>query len=157
MHLEGLTDDVAHGHARIERCVGVLEDHLHPAAHLAHLLAAERRELGAVELHRPRGRLVKLEDRASGRRLAAARLAHETQRLALLHEEVDAVHRAHRADLALEDDPLREREVHLERRHGQEVPAAVRRRGRADSLDELVLRRRDVGRHGHLVTPPVFP
>src|SRR5438046_429353 len=75
MHLERLADDVADGHARVERRVRILEDHLHPAAHAAHLFAGERGELGAIELHRSRGGLVKLEDRASGRRLAAAGLA----------------------------------------------------------------------------------
>jgi hypothetical protein len=71
MHLERLADDVADGHARVERRVRVLEDHLHPAPHAAHLLATEGRELGAIELHRTRRRLVELEDRAAGRGLAA--------------------------------------------------------------------------------------
>src|SRR5919198_10596 len=98
MHLDRLADDVAHRHARVERGVRVLEDHLHPPAHAAHLLAGKARELGAIELHRAGGRLVELEDRAPRRRLAATRLADETKRLALLDEEIDAVDRADRAD-----------------------------------------------------------
>ena len=35
--LDRLGDDVADRHARVERGVRVLEDHLHVAAHLAHL------------------------------------------------------------------------------------------------------------------------
>ena len=137
MDLDRLADDVADGHARVQRCVGVLEDHLHTAAHLPHLFAGERRQLGPIELHR------------AGRRLAAAGLADEAERLALLDEEVDAVNGAHRTDLPLEDDPLRQREVHLERAHLEEVATASRDRGAALALDELLLR---VGRrHAHLV------
>ena len=40
---ERLGDDLAHRHARVERAVGVLEDHLHPAAHRAQLGVVERR------------------------------------------------------------------------------------------------------------------
>src|SRR3954463_12690964 len=105
MHLEWLSDDVAHGHARIERRVRILEDHLHAATHLAHLLAAELRELDAVELHLPGRRLVELEDGSTRGGLAAPGLADEAKRLALLDEEVDAIDRANRAHLTLEDDP----------------------------------------------------
>src|SRR5258708_39663688 len=107
MHLERLTDDVSDRHARVQRRVRVLEDHLHPAAHLAHLLAAELRVLDAVELHLAGGRLVELEDRAAGRGLTAAGLADEAERLALLDEEVDPVDGARSADRALDDDALR--------------------------------------------------
>ena len=149
MDLDRLADDVADGHARVQGGVGVLEDHLHAAAHLPHLLSGERRQLGPVELHRSGRRLVELEDRPAGRRLAAAGLADEAERLALLDEEVDPVDRAHRTDLPLEDDPLRQREVHLERAHLEEVATASRDRGAALALDELLLR---VGRrHAHLV------
>src|SRR5260221_275814 len=147
MHLERLADDVADGHAWVQRRVRVLEDHLHPAAHLPHRLAAELREFDAVELHFAGRRLVELEDRAAGRRLPATRLADEAEGLALLDEEVDAVDGAHRADLALEDDPLRQREVHLERLHVEQVLAAVERRRRAAALDELI------GLHGHVALP----
>src|SRR5256885_15743653 len=100
MHLDWLADDVAHGHARIQRGVRILEDHLHAAAHLAHLLAAELRELDTVELHLAGRRLVELEDRAPSRRLPATGLAHKAERLALLDEEVDPVDRAHSPNLA---------------------------------------------------------
>src|ERR1700716_728842 len=125
MDLERFADDVADGHTRIQRGVRVLEDHLHAAAHLPHVFATKLRELDAVELHLTRSRLVQLEDRAAGRRLAASGLAHEAERLALLDEEIDPIDRAYRADLALEDDPLRKREVHLQRFDVEEVLAAV--------------------------------
>ena len=34
---ERLADDVAHGHARVQRCVRILKDDLHLAPHVAHL------------------------------------------------------------------------------------------------------------------------
>src|SRR5207237_2169163 len=101
MDLERFANDVADGHSWIQRRVGILEDHLHAAAHLAHVLATKPRQLDPVELHLAGRRLVELEDRASGGRLTASRLAHEAERLALLGEEIDPVDRAYRADLAL--------------------------------------------------------
>ena len=45
------------------------------------------------------------------RRLAAARLAHDAERLARFTVRADAVDRLHGGDLLLEDDPARDREV----------------------------------------------
>ena len=156
MDLERFPDDVADGHARIQRRVWILEDHLHAPAHLPHVLATEPRQLDAVELHLAGRRLVELQDRAAGRRLAAPRLPDEPERLALLDEEIDAVDRAHCPDLALEDDPLRQREVHLQCFDIEEVLAAVRRGGAADSD---VVRIRGLRRciQGHLSTPLISP
>src|SRR5439155_545319 len=88
-------------------------------------------------------------DRAAGGGLPAAGLADQAERLTLLDEEVDAIDGAHRADLALKDDPLRQREVHLERLDVEEVPSALRGRGAADP--DVVGGRRG-RRHGHLCT-----
>ena len=52
-----LADDVAHGHARVERRVRILEDDLHLAAHVAHLPAVKRRDVAAVEDDLPARRL----------------------------------------------------------------------------------------------------
>ena len=59
-----LADDVAHGHARVQRRVRVLEDDLHLAPHVAHLAAVERRDVAAVEEDLPARRLDELDDRA---------------------------------------------------------------------------------------------
>ena len=72
------------------------------------------------------GRLVELQDRAAGRGLAAAGLADQAERLALLDLEGDAVDGLDRADLALEDDALGEREVHDQVVDFQEGVAASR-------------------------------
>jgi hypothetical protein len=58
-----LGDDVAHGHARVERGVRVLEDDLHLPPDLTHLAAAEPRDVAPVEDDLPGGRLDQLQDR----------------------------------------------------------------------------------------------
>ena len=70
VHDQRLADDVADRHARVERRVRVLEDDLHLAPHLAELLAAELRQLDALEPHRAGGRLQQLEHAVAGGRLA---------------------------------------------------------------------------------------
>src|SRR5262249_31994062 len=48
-----LSKHLADCHARIERCVRVLENDLHGAAQGAHLLAAEREDVLVLEVDRP--------------------------------------------------------------------------------------------------------
>ena len=50
---DGLGDDVQHAHARIQRGIRILEDHLDLAAEgIELLLALERGQVGAAEVHR---------------------------------------------------------------------------------------------------------
>ena len=84
----------AHRHARIERGVRVLEDHLHALAPGAHRLVAERQQILALEAHLAGGGLEQAQHQTADRRLAAARFAHDGEGLALLEMEVDAVDRA---------------------------------------------------------------
>ncbi len=72
--------------------------------------AVERGDVPAVEDDRAGGRLEQLDDRPAERRLAAARLTDDTERLAPLDRQIDAVDGAHRADRVLEDAGL-DREV----------------------------------------------
>ena len=88
VHAHDLGERLLHGHAGIQRRVGVLEDDLHVPP------------LGALPLQRlsakadlARGRLVDPDDAAPERRLAAARLPHEPEDLALRDRQVDAVDR----------------------------------------------------------------
>ena len=111
VHEQRLADDVAHGHAPVEARVGVLEDHLHAAPLLAQGAAGEMREVGARVEHAPGRRADELQDGAARRALAAAALADQPERLALLDLEVDAVDRVDGAHLALEDDAAGDREV----------------------------------------------
>ena len=84
-------DDLPHPLARVERGIGVLEDHLDVAPDRLQLLAREADELLAQILHRPRGWLEQLDDRAAEGRLATARLADEAQGLALVQRQADVV------------------------------------------------------------------
>ena len=109
----GLGDDVAGGHARVERRVGILEDHLHVLAGGDQVLGLELGEVLALEDDLAGGGPVELGDGAGGRGLAAAGLADEAEGLALLDLEVDAVDRVDVALLAAQE-AAPEGEVHLE-------------------------------------------
>src|SRR5215207_2305437 len=107
-----LVDDGADGHARVERGVGVLEDDLHVAPKRGQLGAAERRHVLALEPHLARGRFDQAQDAAPGRRLAAARLADEPERLAGFELEADAVDGVHPFDVAREQAALHREALH---------------------------------------------
>ena len=64
----------------------------------------------ALELDRALGRVVQAHHHAGERRLAAPRLPHQPERLALVDLQVDAVDRVHVADPLLEQDPSGDRE-----------------------------------------------
>ena len=85
---------------RVERAVGVLEDHLEAAAAPPQLPGAEGEEVLAVEADAPGGRLDQPDEAAAERGLAAARLPHQRQALAARDLEIDAVDRAHHAAVA---------------------------------------------------------
>src|SRR5262249_18712186 len=104
VHLDGLGDDLAHLPARVQRAVGVLEDHLHAPAQRDQVAPLHAVDVLAVEQDLAGGRLLQPQDAAAGRGLAAAALAHQAQRLAAADREVDAVDRLHVADLARQHD-----------------------------------------------------
>ena len=95
VHADRLGDDLADRHARIERGIGVLEDHLHLLAHGDHLLAVERREVHALEADLARGRVVEAQHQAAEGGFSAAGLADQPQRLAALDGDRDVVDGAH--------------------------------------------------------------
>ena len=98
-----LADDLARVHARIERRIRILEDHLQAAPARAHRGAIESRDVLAFQRDRAARGLDQAQDRLSGRRLPAAALADEAQRFARGEVERHAVHGLHRADLAPEE------------------------------------------------------
>ena len=91
-----LLDDRLDAHPRVERRVRILEDHLHVPPRLAQR-ARGRAPSTSSPLKRDlaRRRLDQAEDAAPGRRLAAARLADQAERLALLDRERHAIDRPH--------------------------------------------------------------
>jgi hypothetical protein len=111
VELQRAAHDLAYALARVERGVGVLEDHLHLATQRAEIAAAHARDLAAVEPDRAGGRLQELEDRARQGGLSAAGLSDQAQRFAGRHREGDPVHGSHRADLPVDQDSGLDREV----------------------------------------------
>ena len=71
----------------------------------------ELRDVPALERDRAGGRVEQPHDAARHRRLAAAGLADDAERLAAVEREADVVHGLDGRDLLLEDDPARDREV----------------------------------------------
>ena len=91
MDLERLADDVADRHAGVERGVRVLEDDLDVAAQLAHRAALLGVDVDPVEGQLAGGRLLQPHQHPAQSRLAAAGLADDAERLALVELEGDAV------------------------------------------------------------------
>ena len=111
MHPQRLGQDLAHGHARIERGVGVLEDDLHVPAQPAQRVLVEVGDLLALEAHRARGRVHQAQHQPAGGRLAAAGFADQRQRLAAGDLEADVVDGAHQADQLAADQAAADREM----------------------------------------------
>src|SRR4051794_17156555 len=137
-----LGDDVADGHPRIERGVGILEDDLELPADLAQLLTLEPRQLLAAKTHRAGRRLEQLEDAVAGGRLAGPRLTHETERFPLADLERDVVDSPDVIDRLFDQDALLDGEVllqvlDLEQRLAVRAWLRLRRSGLAGDVDLL--------------------
>ena len=113
VHAQRLADDVAGGHARIERGERVLEDDLHLPPVGAQLRLAEMRDVGAVDRDAAGGRLDQPQDRAADRGLAAAGFADQRERLAGADFQRHAVDRVDVAGRAAQQ-ALLDREMLLE-------------------------------------------
>jgi hypothetical protein len=92
---------------------GYLEDDLHLAAIGPHLRLAEAGDLATFDLHRTGRRLDQAQHGAAGRGLAAARLTHQPQGLALADGEAHTIDGIDLADRAAQQ-ALLHREVLLE-------------------------------------------
>src|SRR5262249_39966131 len=101
--------------AWVEAGVRIFKDHLHPPLERRHrppVLA--RADLDPIENDAASARRIKPDDATSGRRLAAARFAHQRKRLAPLNGEADPVERLDpEPGLALEH-PLERRRRRVE-------------------------------------------
>ena len=84
-----LFDDLCAGLARVKRRVGILEDHLHAAALTARTAFLEVERL-AFERDSSACRLMKANEAASERRLAATGFADDAEGLTSVHLEVHA-------------------------------------------------------------------
>ena len=137
-HGQRAGDDAVDREAAVERRVGVLEDDLHRADLLAVALADAAGERGAVELdHRALVGLGEPEQQARERGLAAARLAHEPERLAGAEREREVLDRAHLVAVLVER--LADVARVQDRRHVAVGPLGLERRGRLGARDRLGL------------------
>ena len=95
MNAQWLGDDVEDSATRIERGVGILEDHRHLASQSTKAATAGLRNVGSRECHASGRRLVQSHDDPRERRLAAARFSHQPQCLAGGNRKRDIVERVH--------------------------------------------------------------
>src|SRR4029453_1944421 len=114
VNLHRLAHDPRDAVARVERGKGVLEDHLHPPAHLPQLSLALVGDVLAVKEDPARRRLVEAQDGAADGRLPAPGLADEAERLAPLDFQRDVVHRLDVTDVAIEENAALDREIDLQ-------------------------------------------
>ena len=103
---QALADAVADGRARIERCIRILEDDLHPPAVVAQRRAAQLRDVVPIEHDLAGGRLDEAEQEPSDGRLSASGLADEPKGLATHDPEVDAIDGLDLGDGTLKDAAL---------------------------------------------------
>jgi hypothetical protein len=96
VHHGRLTHQLGHAQARVERGERVLEDHLHLQPSSLARRSVQVLQALAVPAHLARAGRMQARHHARQRGLAAARLAHQPDHLALAHLQVHPVHRAHR-------------------------------------------------------------
>ena len=89
MHIQGFADDIGDGHAGVERGIRVLEDHGGLLAEVVNI--GFGLDFFAVVPDFSRSGLIEMQNRAADCRFAAAGFADETQGLALVDGERDAV------------------------------------------------------------------
>ena len=106
---ERLAQQRLHAHPRIERRIGVLEDHLQVAPRTAQRSASHAEHLAALQGDPPRVRFLDADDQLAERGLAAARFSDQSQCLADVDVQVHPGHGLDRVDLALEDRAGRDR------------------------------------------------
>src|SRR4051794_39591873 len=123
--LERLRDDRADALAGVQRGVRILEDHHHLAPDRPHLLATQVSNVATVEDDLAPGRLEQARYAPRHRRLAATGLTDNSERLAGVKGEVDAVDRPDLSDRLLEEESTRYGEVLLETLDSEQLAHAA--------------------------------
>ena len=88
----GLGDDLADGHAGIQRSIRILEDKLHLATHVLDLMLAHLGNIFTLEEHLTGGRLGQAHDGTARGGLTATRLTNQTKGLARINLKRDVIH-----------------------------------------------------------------
>ena len=94
MKIHSLTDDIHNGHTGVERCIGVLEDHLDLLAVGHQFFAVEAADVCAVIDYVAAGGLVKSGDGTADSGLTAAGLTNKAESFAAEDMEADIIHGA---------------------------------------------------------------
>ena len=101
MNDERLFDDLPRPHPRVERRIRILKHDLHLPPRCPQLATRDKREdILAAKADLARGRLDQPQQAAAGRRLAAAGLADQAERLALFDREAHVIDRGDTRALA---------------------------------------------------------
>ena len=109
-----LRDQGADGKTWIERGIGVLKHHLHPAANLAQFFPLHLCQVLVVKKNLPCCGFIETGNRTSDGGFTRSAFAHQAQRLSTLDSKINAIHRTHIAYYALQNDASCQRKVHLE-------------------------------------------
>jgi len=129
MNVESFANDGAHGHARVEGADRILEDGLDAGAQRPPFGAVDFRQIHAVDPHGAGGGRDQPQHGAAQGGFAAARFAHQSERLAASQIEIHIVHGPHVMAHGGKD-PLAYREPCAQTPHFQHLLAvlAFRRR-----------------------------
>ena len=111
MDVEGFLDDVPHRHARVQRGIGVLEDHLEPPADGLQVILRHVRQVVAFEEDFSRRGSVQLQHGQSQGGLPAAALAHQAEGFAAIDGKGNAVQGPDGAAFLLAAQPFFQFEV----------------------------------------------
>lgn len=95
MDRQRLAGDLAHGHARVKRAVGILEDHLNAAVERTLRGTLLFADVPALDADTALVRIQEANETTGERGLAAARLTDDADGLSASDLEIDAVPRVH--------------------------------------------------------------
>ena len=108
MDRKRFADDVTDRHPRVQRGVGVLEDHLDVAAHVFGLTPVQARDVLAVDLDGTRRGTFQPDQHLGERGLSGTTLTDDAESLTRMQVETHPVHGLHRTELTPEHHPLGE-------------------------------------------------
>ncbi len=128
--------DLGLGHAALAQAEGHVLEHRHVGEErvgLEHhaeppLVGRARRHVLAVDDHAAGARRHEARDQVERRRLPAAGRAEEREQLALVHREVEGIHRPHRAEVAGAATQLDDRARHQRSRSSENTAASPKNR-----------------------------
>src|SRR5713226_9834036 len=117
MNLDRFGDDLSDGHARVKRAVGVLKDNLHLPSQRTKLGICHSRQVLSLEQNFTFSGSIQLENTTARCRLAAARVAKQTQGFARANEKTHIVDRLDPSHDALREETAEDREIFFQIAH----------------------------------------